>query len=427
MTHHWGQYSSYFSVPSDISDEIPHGCRITFAQVLSRHGARDPTTYKTVLYKTLVDKIQKSVKSFKGKYSFLNDYKYNLGAEELSAFGQQQMFNSGAKFYNRYGALAGQNPLFIRTTGSHRVIMSAENFTQGFHEMMRHDKDASRKGDYPYIPVVLDKREGANVTLSHDLCDAYKHRDRSISDEARETWASVFIPPIWTRLHRDLPGLDSISLELSDIVLLMDLCPFETAASRTGAISPFCYLFSEQEWQQYSYFKSVNTYYAFSHGTPLGPTQGVGWVNELIARMTASPVKDATSVNHTLDDDMATFPIGKGHVLFADFGHDNGMTTIFSAMGLYNDTKPLAFDHLDSAETNGGYSAAWTVPFAARMYVEKMQCAGEKEELVRAIVNDRVQPLKQCGRDQLGRCTLDAFVRSLEFARTGGKWAECFA
>lgn len=43
VSHYWGQYSPYFAVNSDIPADIPAGCNITFVQVLSRHGARDPT------------------------------------------------------------------------------------------------------------------------------------------------------------------------------------------------------------------------------------------------------------------------------------------------------------------------------------------------------------------------------------------------
>lgn len=73
-----------------------------------------------------------------------------------------------------------------------------------------------------------------------------------------------------------------------------------------------------------------------------------------------------------------------------------------------------------------GYSASWTVPFAARAYFEKMSCVGAGEELVRVVVNDRVVPLEICGGDELGRCGLSSFVESLSFAREGGDWGECF-
>jgi hypothetical protein len=102
------------------------------------------------------------------------------------------------------------------------------------------------------------------------------------------------------------------------------------------------------------------------------------------------------------------------------------MTAIFAALGLYNSSAALPNTTVVEAENAAGYSAAWTASFASRAYFEKLQCRGEPEELVRVIVNDRVQALEQCGGDRLGRCTLSKFVGSLGFARSYGRWDQCF-
>lgn len=140
--------------------------------------------------------------------------------------------------------------------------------------------------------------------------------------------------------------------------------------------------------------------------------------------MTGKPVDDHTSVNHTLDDSLETFPLSDA--LYVDISHDNDMTAIFSALGLYSGPIPLSKTFIDHRERSKGYSAAWTVPFAGRAYLEKMKCRGKKEELVRIIVNGRVLPLEACGGDALGRCTLSKFIRSLSFATEGGRWDLCF-
>ncbi len=133
---------------------------------------------------------------------------------------------------------------------------------------------------------------------------------------------------------------------------------------------------------------------------------------------------DRTSTNTTLDASPATFPLDAA--LYADFSHDNSMTSIYAALGLYDATAPLSNTTRQSADDLHGYSASWTVPFGARMYVEKMTCAGARDELVRVIVNDRVVPLQNCGADALGRCKLASFIDSLGFAREGGRWEQCF-
>lgn len=98
----------------------------------------------------------------------------------------------------------------------------------------------------------------------------------------------------------------------------MDLCPFETVASAGGdTISPFCALFTASEWDYYNYYQTLGKWYGNGPGNFLGSTQGVGWVNELIARLTSHKVVPGAAVNSTLDSAKATFPLGKA--LYADF------------------------------------------------------------------------------------------------------------
>jgi hypothetical protein len=205
----------------------------------------------------------------------------------------------------------------------------------------------------------------------------------------------------------------------------MDMCPFDTLASSTAKVSPFCRLFTEEEWHQYDYYQSLGKYYGYGNGNPLGPTLGVGFVNELIARLTERPVNDRTNTNRTLDSDPITFPLDRK--VYADFSHDNDMSAIFAALGLYNKTEPLSNTTLQGTDVTNGFSAAWTVPFAARMYVEKLSCEGEEEEFVRITVNDRVMPMEFCHADKFGRCRLSDFVESQSFSRGGGHWDKCFA
>ncbi|TVY90353.1 3-phytase A [Lachnellula willkommii] len=424
LSHFWGQYSPYFAVESEIATEVPDQCQITFVQILSRHGARDPTSSKTTKYNETVANIHAHAKSYGEGYAFIKDYKYTLGADQLSVFGQQQMINSGEKYYHKYKSLAQRTTPFIRSSGQDRVVESAQNWTQGFHDARIDDIFESNDG-YPYKIVVISEDTGSNNTLDHGLCTSFEDgSDSKIADSAQQTWIDTFTPPITARLNRNLPG---VNLTNTDTIYLMDLCPFNTVANALGLISPFCSLFTLSEWHSYDYYQTLGKYYGYGWGNPLGPTQGVGFTNELIARLTATPVDDHTSTNSTLDSSPKTFPVGGTTNLYADFSHDNDMTAIFAALGLYNATRPLLNTTLEDTEVTKGYSASWSVPFAARAYFEKMACVGATEEFVRVIVNDRVLPLESCGGDKLGRCTLSAFIDSLSFAREGGKWDQCFA
>ncbi|KAF2740744.1 acid phosphatase [Polyplosphaeria fusca] len=413
ISHFWGQYSLWFSVPSDIDVDPPKTCDVTFASVLSRHGGRDPTAGKTMLYKIMIANIQSTAKAYPGEFAFLKNYQYTLGADQLTDAGRQEMVNSGAHFYRRYSTLIDSKPPFVRSSGQDRVVESAEKWLQGLAEASK-----QAVGD---VDVVIPEGAGINNTLSHEICTAFEEGAFSeTGDDAQAIWVAKFVPPIQSRINSKL----GTNLTTAQTIYLMDMCPFDTLTSPTAQISQFCQLFTKKEWHQYDYYQTLGKYYGYANGNPLGPTQGVGYVNELLARLTETPVDDHTNTNRTLDSDPKTFPLNRK--VYADFSHDNDMSGIFGALGIYNKTKPLSNTTLENIDETKGYSAAWTVPFAARMYVEKLHCHGEKEEYVRILVNDRVMPLEFCDADKHGRCKLGKFVKSQSFARGGGHWSQCF-
>jgi hypothetical protein len=417
----WGQYSPEFSVPSDIDPSTPKGCTTNFALALSRHGARYPTAKKSKVYNTTVARIQSSVTEYGKGYGWLKDYVYDLGADDLTEFGQEEMADSGKAFYKRYKKLAKKSEPFIRSSGSDRVVMSSNNFTQGFYGA----QGLSAEEQIQDI-LIIPEEDGVNNTLNHGLCNAFEDGWASTQgDDATGTFLNVFVPAITKRLNKNLPGAN---LTDTETVYFMDLCPFNTVnTDRAKTESKFCGLFTKAEWRSYNYYLTLDKYYGYGNGNPMGPTQGVGYVNELIARLTQQPVVDHTSTNSTLDSSAETFPLDRA--LYADFSHDNSMVSIFSAMGLYNETKTLPTDKIVEASDAHGFSSAWVVPFAARMYVEKMECSSgsskKTQEYVRVLINDRVMSLSACGGDKYGRCKLDKFVDSLSFARNGGLWSEC--
>ncbi|KAI1776878.1 phosphoglycerate mutase-like protein [Hypoxylon cercidicola] len=415
----WGQYSSSFSVPSEISPSVPDGCEVTFAQLLARHGARDPTEHKSLAYGAVIDRIHSSVTQYGKDFEFIKDYKYTLGADQLTPFGEQQMVDSGINFYKRYQHLTSINLPFLRSSGQERVVESAKRWAQGFHEARLGEKH-SAPDTYPYNILIIPEEDGFNNSLSPNLCPAFEDSRHDNNDE-QENWVNRFVPPIMERLNKNLPGAN---LSDQETIHMMDLCPFNTVANDKGKISEFCYLFTVGEWHDYDYYQSLGKWYGYGNGSPLGPTQGVGFVNELLARLTGKPVADHTTTNSTLDGSPATFPLGRP--LYADFSHDNDMVDIFAALGLHNLTDSLPGDRRMDAHEAKGFSASWVVPFAARLYVEKMSCGGSDEEFVRILVNDRVIPLQNCGVDDFGRCALSKFVKSQSFARNGGRWNECF-
>lgn len=169
------------------------------------------------------------------------------------------------------------------------------------------------------------------------------------------------------------------------------------------------------------------------YGHPLGPVQGVGYVNELIARLTGTTVQDSTQTNHTITSNPELFPLNR--TIYADFTHDNQMAAIYSALGLFDDRKDQSFSAPIMDPTKPHKRRSWVTsrltPFASRMVVERLECRqehGESKTRVRILVNDAVVPLPFCGDSGDGICDLEAFVQSQVYARETSiaDWYKCF-
>jgi hypothetical protein len=160
-------------------------------------------------------------------------------------------------------------------------------------------------------------------------------------------------------------------------------------------------------------------------GRRLGRVQGVGYVNELLARLSESPVVDHTQSNATLNSSPHTFPLDRS--LYADFSHDNLMVAVYGALGLFEDHTPLNPEHPDP---NRQWRLSRLVPFSSRMVTERLRCEGRGSragQYIRILVNERIQPLRFCG-DGNGICALNAFIQSQHYARNDGygDFEECF-
>ncbi|KAF3916811.1 hypothetical protein ABW20_dc0108916 [Dactylellina cionopaga] len=384
--------------------------------VLSRHGARFPTADASLRINDTLNKI-KSATSFSKKTAFIKSFKYSLGSDDLTPFGEQELYNSGVKFYRRYASLAKDYDPFFRVAGQERVVDSGRHFATGFVT----EKIKRTGHTIPFPPLLeIDENERSNNTLHPTTCCKFnigKHSKKG--DKLADKYAAIFAPPILVRLNNDMPGIKNLTYK--DITNLISLCPFYTVDKLKGDPLPkFCDIFSDDEFKSYNYYTTLSKYYQYGPGNKLGPTLGIGYVNELIARLTNSPVKDFTTSNTTLDGNPATFPLDRK--LYADFSHDNTMVSVFSAMNLFQGLPALSTKRIEAKHQ---FNLAELVPFASRMYVEKLQCEGEDEELVRVFINDKLMKLKGCDIKQSGGCTLSDFVESLKWAREGGNWATC--
>ena len=96
-----------------------------------------------------------------------------------------------------------------------------------------------------------------------------------------------------------------------------------------------------------------------AYSQQLGHMQRVGYVNELLARLTHRLVSDRTQTNGTLDSDGETFPLGRG--IYADFSHDNEMVAIYAAVGRFRQGRDLAVGSRGHSLQRGWWLRGWIV------------------------------------------------------------------
>ncbi|TFY79022.1 hypothetical protein EWM64_g4994 [Hericium alpestre] len=282
LMRRWGQYAPW--IPAQAYKALPEGCVVSQVNLLQRHGARYPTEGSGKLYKAAVDKLIAVDKYKAEELEFLNKFKYDMGTDDLLPFG-----------------------------AAHQPI--------GFYH-------ASGKKIQPSINLVIPEAMGSNTTLDDDMCPNSKLND---GDEQSDQWLNIFVPKITKRLNAAAPGAN---LTDHDTVSLMSMCPFHTLVSEKP--SPFCFLFSEDEFDDYQYYNDLNKFYGNGYGAPLGPVQASATSTELLARLTNTSVHDHTQTNRTLDRTPETFPLGRP--FYADFTHDNELNSIYAALGLFPQT-----------------------------------------------------------------------------------------
>ncbi|CAK5265068.1 unnamed protein product [Mycena citricolor] len=402
----WGAYTPYYPVQEYKAP--PAGCAITQVNILQRHGARFPTGGAAANIISAVQKLQRvHARYTHPAMAFLRSFEYDLGVADLVPFGALQSLESGKEIFERYGELVDEDHIpFVRASSGQRVVDSANNWTTGFAV-------ASRHVYRPILNVILS--EEGNDTLENHMCP-----NAEKPEELTQEWLSLYAPAITSRLNMWAPGA---GLTHPETAALISMCAFHTAALATGSnfdtLSPFCDLFTSEEFAAFDYSADLEKYYYTGHGARLGRVQGVGYVNELLARLTRSAVRDHTQTNRTLDSDPATFPLDR--TIYADFSHDNTMIAIVAALGLFRQRQPLSARHVDPSRT---WRIHEMVPFAGRIVVEKLGCGDG--EFVRVLVNDALQPVDFCASEI---CRLEEFVESQSYARSDGEgdWELCYS
>ncbi|EGO05200.1 hypothetical protein SERLA73DRAFT_174197 [Serpula lacrymans var. lacrymans S7.3] len=411
MFDYWGNLSPLYSVKSfglpDASPLIPEGCGLNQAHIIIRHGARYPTTGSgpSQFAATLHSVATGSGFNATGSLEFLNTWTYKLGAEILTPFGREGLFNNGVGFRVRYGELLkrfNDLPVF-RTTSEDRMVDSALNFAAGFFDVRTYLED--------YHQVIIIEADGFNNTLApYDTCnnsnsDAIGYYGSTQSDK----WANIYLQSALTRLQ---PMIQGVNLTISDLGSMQEMCAYETVAL---GYSMFCNLFTEEEWKGFEYANDLDFWYSEGPGQPTAAASGLGYVQELVSRLTQTPITEWNSTtNSTLDSNNITFPLYQP--IFVDATHDVVIANIITALNftVLAGNGPLPTDHIPENQT---YITSQIAPFASNVVAQVLSCpAAEEPTHIRFILNDGVLPMTGiggCPEDKDGLCPLPTFISAM--------------
>ncbi|MBW0504477.1 hypothetical protein O181_044192 [Austropuccinia psidii MF-1] len=377
---------------------IPKSCILTQVNQIQRHGSRYPTLKVSVAIKKALEKLNQST-HLDSSLRFLKHYKYQLGISSLIKLGKQESFQSGVIFAIRYSSLLNSKLPFLRASLSQRVIDSSLSFARGLSTII----DPHQNQPPSLIkPIVISEDPNSNNTLDNNSCP-----NRPLATQQTK-WLRIFGPPIAKKLNDLAPNSN---LSEADALALMQLCIFESLSKQK--ISQFCRLFDKSDWIKFEYFFDLEKYYGYGLGNRLQGIEGLGYVAELISRLTGDRnwvSNDQTKVNQTLDQSNLTFPLDRSS--YVDFSHDNQMINILAVTGLQiNENLPA----IGPIPINRRWIVSEWMPFGSRLTTEKMICS-DNREYVRFLLNDLILQASFCQDDSdlsiLNICKLDNFVNS---------------
>lgn len=291
------------------------------------------------------------------------------------------------------------------------MTQSAEYFLAGFFGLQWPNNAT--------LELIIEQNLFNNSLAGYFQCNNSNTNVSTQGTAAQKQWASVYLADATKRLQSMIEPSDTINI--TDVFNFQSLCAYETVAL---GYSEFCKLFTYEEWEGYEY--SVDLSFAGNNAfqSPTGRAVGIGWVQEIRARLLQHLITNATAqVNYTLDGMESTFPLHQ--TLYFDFSHDTNIMSILTAWGLTQFNTFLPTTHI---VPDRYLYVSHLEPFGARLDIEiiktpKPVCAdrssGEYEDggettYVHFLLNQRTLPLgfsyKQCGKRDDGWCELSAFM-----------------
>lgn len=194
------------------------------------------------------------------------------------------------------------------------------------------------------------------------------------------TYLPDYLTAATSRLQKYAPA--DFMFTVNDTYAMQSICAYENAFI---GMSDFCGLFMVDEWAGFEKTLDIEYYYDYAFGNPTGRAQGLGYVQELLARLNHTLITSSTSsVNSTLDGNAATFPTDQA--FYADFSHDDIIVSVLTALSLDYIRDPPSLTQYPP-NPNRHFILSHLTPFGARLITETIGCSSPNPEPVK---NSRV-------------------------------------
>ncbi|KIJ52658.1 hypothetical protein M422DRAFT_776265 [Sphaerobolus stellatus SS14] len=389
---HAGGQSPWFTAPSQfgVDASLPSGCTVDQAAYIVRHGSRYPEVASFAGWVSLHSKIQNATFKAKGSLSFLSSWQLPVDdpvnqPSFLSVTGAGEAFALGVDLRKRYGFTKGGEKFTAWAASQQRVVDTANFFLSGYLSS-GHYNVASLE----HLVILPDS---VNFTFANSLTPSAGCPNYVNNDTVGSNYRAAFQPAVTTRLNKLLDGLTLVD---TDIGVMMDLCAYQTEIAGS---SPFCDVFTQDEWLQFEYSQDLQYYYGSGPGNPLAATTTYPLVQAITDLFELGPGKTTSA---------GTFIPPS---LLMGFTHDNDIPPVLAVLGLFNETFYAPLDP-SCPNPKRKFRSSFIIPFRGTVAFERLSCiSGSKiSKSVRVKANDAVVPISTCRSGPGSSCPLDQFV-----------------
>ncbi|CAF1301013.1 unnamed protein product [Adineta ricciae] len=389
ILHHLTAISPYFeSDTNELNPGLPTGCTVDKVVYLIRHGSIYANDYD---YEHTIDPFLKRFQSSLSQIDFSRSQEFaflqswnspisdpNEQLEKLTKSGRLEAFHLGTQLAYRYPNIIPENfhaSFKIWASSSNRTKESASSLLSGLSGEEKTIDDVSL--------IKEEKNQGANTLSPTKTCSKF---NISSGSEQANIWLEHYTSSIITRLNNRISGFQ---FSATDILAMQELCGYETVIRGS---SPFCQIFTSDEWLSFEYYFDIKYYYSFGYGSYLSASLGMPWV-----------VASSELLNETVTTNQN---------LYINVVHREMLPLVLTALDLYNESNENPTLPLDRINYRRAWRSSQFVPFLGHIALERLQCTSSSYngKFIRILVNSAPQPLPGCEKGPGASCPLTQFM-----------------